>query len=196
MSLKEAVTPLVFRYTPNFSSFYAFKIEDANTKDVLASLQDPWNTFFPGNPLDYFYLDQFFNRQYESDRQFGQIFAIFTMLAIFIACLGLFGLASFLTIQRTKEIGIRKVLGSTVPNIVILLSREFLLLVIIANFIAWPLAWWLMNNWLLGFPYRIEMSPILFVGAGLGVLLIAFLSVGFQTIKAAMVNPAKTLKYE
>lgn len=196
MSLKEAVTPLVFRYTPNFSNFYAFKIEGADAKDVLASLQGPWNSFFPGNPLDYFYLDQFFNRQYESDKQFGRIFAIFTMLAIFIACLGLFGLASFLTIQRTKEIGIRKVLGSTVPNIVILLSREFLLLVIIANFIAWPLAWWLMSNWLQGFPYRIEINPILFVGAGLGVLLIAFLSVGFQTLKAAMINPAKTLKYE
>ncbi len=196
MSLKEAVSPLVFLYTPQFSSFYAFKIENANYQDLLSSLEGPWNTFFPGNPMDYFFLDQFFNRQYESERQFGQVFGIFTVLAIFVACLGLFGLASFMTIQRTKEIGIRKVLGSTVPNIVILLSRGFLLLVVIANIIAWPLAWWIMETWLQGFPYRIEISPFLFVGAGLGVLVIAFLSVGFQTLKAAMINPAQTLKYE
>ncbi|MEQ9593635.1 MAG: ABC transporter permease, partial [Cyclobacteriaceae bacterium] len=196
MSLKEAMTPLVFRYTPEFSSFYAFKIGVANERDVLAGLEEPWKTYFPGNPLDYFFLDEFFNKQYESDRQFGQVFGIFTILAIFIACLGLFGLASFLTIQRTKEIGIRKVLGSNVPNIVILLSREFLFLVLIANIIAWPLAWWLMNSWLQGFPYRIEINLILFVAAAVGVLLVAFLSVGFQTLKAALINPAQTLKYE
>ncbi|MEQ8424950.1 MAG: FtsX-like permease family protein, partial [Cyclobacteriaceae bacterium] len=196
MSLKEAVTPLVFRYTPNFSSFYAFKIESANYKELLSSLEGPWNAFFPGNPLDYFFLDQFFNRQYESDRQFGQVFGIFTVLAIFVACLGLFGLASFMTIQRTKEIGIRKVLGSTVPNIVLLLSKGFIQLVLIANLIAWPLAWWIMNMWLQGFPYRIEVNPLLFVAAGAGVIVIAFLSVGFQTLKAAMINPAQTLKYE
>ena len=196
MSLKEAVTPLVFRYTPAFSRFYAFKINNNNYKDILSSIEGPWNTFFPGNPMDYFFLDQFFNRQYESERQFGQVFGIFTLLAIFVACLGLFGLASFMTIQRTKEIGIRKVLGSTVPNIVLLLSRGFIYLVLIANLIAWPLAWWIMDTWLQGFPYRIDINPLLFVGAGVGVLLIAFLSVGFQTLKAAMVNPAKTLKYE
>ncbi len=196
MSLKEAVTPLAFRYTPQFSSFYAFKVNNDNYRHMLSSLEGPWKTFFPGNPMDYFFLDHFFNRQYESDRQFGQVFGIFTLLAIFVACLGLFGLASFMTIQRTKEIGIRKVLGSTVTSIVILLSRGFLFLVIVANFIAWPLAWWLMNIWLQGFPYRIEINPLLFIGAGMGVILIAFLSVGFQTLKAALVNPAKTLKYE
>ncbi|HNP95521.1 MAG TPA: ABC transporter permease [Cyclobacteriaceae bacterium] len=196
MSLKEAMTPLVFRYTPEFSSFYAFKIGDANAQDVLAGLEEPWKTYFPGNPLDYFFLDEFFNKQYESDRQFGQVFGVFTVLAIFIACLGLFGLASFLTIQRTKEIGIRKVLGSSVPNIVVLLSREFLLLVLIANVIAWPVAWWLMNTWLEGFPYRIEINLVLFVVAAVGVLVVAFLSVGFQTLKAALINPAQTLKYE
>jgi len=196
MSLKEAVIPLVFRYTPEFSSFYAFKLDGGNARDVLASLEQPWNTFFPGNPLDYFFLDQFFNRQYESEQRFGQVFGVFTILAIFIACLGLFGLASFLTIQRTKEIGIRKVLGSSVSGIVLLLSREFLVLVVIANIFAWPIAWWLMNRWLIEFPYRVDIGIFVFAISGIGVVVVAFLSVGFQTLKAALINPAKTLKYE
>jgi putative ABC transport system permease protein len=196
MSLKESVAPLVFRYTPNFASFYAIKIESKDYQRILASLEEPWKTYFPGNPMDYFFLDKFFNRQYESDRQFGQVFGIFTALAIFIACLGLFGLASFMTIQRTKEIGIRKALGSTSANIILLLSKGFIQLVLVANLIAWPLAWWTMNSWLQSFPYRITINPALFVVAGLGVVIIAFLSVGFQTFKAARVNPANTLKYE
>lgn len=196
MSLKESVTPLVFRYTPRGSSFISLKIENENYKDVLAGLAGPWKTFFPGNPVDYFFLDQFFNRQYESDRQFGAVFSLFTGLAIFIACLGLFGLASFMTVQRTKEIGIRKALGSTSSSIILLLSKGFIQLVLIANLIAWPLAWWVMNDWLKAFPYRIDINPLLFVVAGLVVVLIAFISVGFQTFKAARVNPAQTLKYE
>lgn len=196
MSLKEAVVPLVFRYTPTFARFFCFKVESDNYADILAAVEEPWNRFFPGNPIDYFYLDQFFNRQYEADRQFGSIFSLFTALAIFIACLGLFGLASFLTTQRTKEIGIRKVLGSSVSNIVMLLSRGFIQLVLVATLIAWPLAWYAMDYWLQGFPYRIQLNPLWFVIAGVGVVLIAFLSVGFQTLRAALVNPAKTLKYE
>jgi putative ABC transport system permease protein len=196
MSLKESVVPLVFWYTPTFARFFAIKTGNANHQQVLSAIEEPWNQFFPGNPIDYFYLDQFFNRQYESDRQFGNIFTLFTGLAIFIACLGLFGLASFLTTQRTKEIGIRKVLGSSVGNIVLLLSRGFIQLVLIANLIAWPLAWYAMDNWLQGFPYRISLNPVWFIIAGAGVVLIAFLSVGFQTLKAALLNPAKTLKYE
>src|SRR5260221_552049 len=196
MSLKEVVAPLVFRYTPNFASFYAFKIEGKDYQRILASLDEPWKTYFPGNPMDYFFLDKFFNRQYESDRQFGQVFSIFTGLAIFIACLGLFGLASFMTIQRTKEIGIRKALGSTSTKIILLLSKGFIQLVLVANLIAWPLAWWIMNSWLQSFPYHININPVLFIVAGLGVVAIAFLSVGFQTFKAALINPAETLKYE
>ncbi len=196
MSLKEAVVPLVFRYTPDFANFYAIKLDHENANAVLSALEGPWNRFFPGNPIDYFYLDQFFNRQYESDKQFGTIFLIFTILAIFIACLGLFGLASFLATQRTKEIGIRKVLGSSTSNIVLLLSRGFIQLVLVAILIAWPLAWYAMENWLQGFPYRIGLNPLWFILAGFGVVAIAFLSVGFQTLKAALLNPAKTLKYE
>jgi putative ABC transport system permease protein len=195
MSLKTVVSPLVFRYLQG-DAFFSFKIESANTSNLISALEDPWKTFFPGNPIDYFYLDQFFNKQYESDIQFGRVFSLFTMLAIFIACLGLFGLASFMTIQRTKEIGIRKVLGSTSSSIVLLLSKGFIQLVLIANMIAWPLAWWIMNTWLQSFPYHININPLLFVVAGIGVVVIAFVSVGFQTFKAARVNPAQTLKYE
>ncbi len=196
MSLKEAITPLVFRYTPTFTSFFSVKIESKNYQEILGSVDQLWKSYFPGNPMDYFFLDKFFNRQYESDQQFGRVFSLFTGLAIFIACLGLFGLASFMTIQRTKEIGIRKALGSTSSNIVLLLSKGFVQLVLVANLIAWPLAWWIMRLWLQSFPYHININPALFIVAGLGVVAIAFISVGFQTIKAARINPANTLKYE
>ncbi|HTE31317.1 MAG TPA: ABC transporter permease [Chryseolinea sp.] len=196
MSLKEQVTPLVYRYTPQFASFLSFKVESKNYQQILSSLEQLWNIHFPGNPMDYFFLDKFFNRQYESDKRFGELFSMFTLLAIFVACLGLFGLASFMTTQRTKEIGIRKALGSTSSQVVLLLSRGFVQLVVVSNMIAWPLAWFLMSQWLEEFPYRISINPFLFLLVGLGVVLIAFLSVGFQTLKAAAVNPASTLRSE
>ncbi|MGC4022779.1 MAG: hypothetical protein QM734_12945 [Cyclobacteriaceae bacterium] len=195
MSLKTNVVPIAF-LSFNTSTFYSFKIEGSRHQEILAAVEGPWRTFFPGNPIDYFFLDQFFNRQYKSDAQFANVFTVFTGLAIFVACLGLFGLASFMTLQRTKEIGVRKVLGSTVSGIVVLLSKEFIQLVLIANLIAWPLAWWMMSSWLKSFPYRVDIDPVLFVVAGISVVLIAFLSVSYQTLKAARVNPAKTLKYE
>ena len=196
MSLKEQVTPLVYRYTPTFASFISFKIETENYQNVLTQVEQVWNKQFPGNPMDYFFLDQFFNRQYDSDKRFGRIFSMFTGLAIFVACMGLFGLASFMTIQRTKEIGIRKALGSTSSEVVLLLSKGFIVLVLLANIIAWPIAWLIMNRWLQNFPYRISINPLLFVLAGLAVVVIAFLSVGFQTLKASKVNPANTLRSE
>jgi putative ABC transport system permease protein len=196
MSLKEQVTPLVYRYTPSFAQFLSFKMENENYQQVLSQVEQAWNTHFPGNPMDYFFLDQFFNRQYESDKRFGEIFTMFTALAIFVACMGLFGLASFMTIQRTKEIGIRKALGSSSTDVILLLSKGFIQLVLIANLIAWPVAWYLMHNWLQTFPYRIDINPLLFVFAGLGVVIIAFLSVGFQTVRAAGINPAIALKNE
>ena len=195
MSLKNKVAPLVFRLTTS-TGFYTLKVEMENYKEVLGALEGPWKTFFPGNPFDYFFLDQFFNKQYEKDDRFGQVFTLFTALAIFIASLGLFGLASFMALQRTKEIGIRKVLGSTVPGIVILLSRSFLQPVILANLVAWPLAWWVMERWLQTFPYRIAISPFIFLLAGGVVTLIAFVSVSSQTFKAALTKPAEALKYE
>ncbi|MEJ1240631.1 ABC transporter permease [Chryseolinea sp. T2] len=196
MSLKEAVVPLVFRFSGGYGNFIAIKIDRENYRDVLTAVETPWNTIFPNNPLDYFVLDQFFNKQYESDRQFGQIFTLFTLLAIFIACLGLFGLSSYMTTQRTKEIGIRKVLGSSVGQVVFLLSKGFLNLVAIAVLIASPIAWIAMERWLTGFPYHVDMSVAVVIIAALLVMIIAFFSVGLQTLRAARVNPAQTLKYE
>lgn len=195
MSLKNNLTPIAFALF-NASSFYSLKIDGDQYKKVLEQIEEPWKLSFPGNPIDYFFLDQFFNRQYKSDIQFANVFTIFTGLAIFVACMGLFGLASFMAMQRTKEIGVRKVLGSSVSQIVILLSKGFIQLVLFANVIAWPLAWWLMNNWLKSFPYRIEIDLVLFAAAGVVVIVIAFLSVSIQTLKSARANPAETLKYE
>lgn len=196
MSLKEAVVPLVFRFIDGAGQFIAIKMENENYQRVLDAVQEPWNSIFPNTPIDYFVLDQFFNRQYESDRQFGQIFTLFTFLAIFIACLGLFGLSSFMTTQRTKEIGVRKVLGSSVSQVVFLLSKGFLGLVALSILIASPLAWLAMERWLTGFPYHIDMNVLMIVVAAVSVMLIALVSVGWQTLRAARVNPAQTLKYE
>lgn len=195
MSLKAKVIPVAFRFRPS-GGYISIKLETENHKKVLEDIQRPWESAFAGNPIDHFFLDQFFNRQYDRDDRFGKVFTLFTFLAIFIASLGLLGLASFMTTQRTKEIGIRKVLGSSVNGIVLLLSKGFIQLVLIANVIAWPLAWWLMTMWLESFPYRINLNPILFLFAGFVVVVIAFLSVSFQTLKAARINPARTLKYE
>jgi putative ABC transport system permease protein len=151
---------------------------------------------FAGNPFDYFFLDTFFNRQYKNDQQFGQVFGFFALLAIFVASLGLFGLASFTAAQRTKEIGIRKVLGSTVPNIFVLLSKDFLKLVMAANVIAIPLVWILMREWLNTFAFRIEIAGWVFALAAIITTCIALLTVTYQSAKAAVANPVDSLRYE
>ena len=195
MSLKSEIIPLVIR-VGNVASFFSIKMETNNYKNVVEAMERPWKTFFPENPIDYFFLDQFYNRQYERDDRFGQVFSIFTALAIFIASLGLLGLASFMALQRTREIGIRKVLGSSVSGIIILLSKGFMKPVIVAIIIACPLGWWLMEKWLQSFPYRTNIQLWVFAVSGLLVMLIAFLSVASQTLKAALTKPAETLKYE
>jgi putative ABC transport system permease protein len=195
MSLKATVAPLVFKLSTS-NSFFSFKISADNYDNVIEQIEEQWAVFFPSNPFDYFMLDQFFNKQYDSDRRFSNVFSIFSFLAIFVACLGLFGLASFMTVQRTKEIGIRKALGSSVNNIVSLLSSGFARLVLIANIFALPLAWWLMNQWLESFPYHINVSIVVLALSGLLVVIIALISVSFETIKAAKVSPANTLRYE
>ncbi len=151
---------------------------------------------FPGNPFEYNFLDEFFDRQYKADIQTEQIFGLFTFLSIFISCLGLIGLSSLMTIQRTKEIGVRKVLGASIQSLLVLLSKEFLKWVIIANVIALPIAYYLMNKWLQDFAYRINISWWVFVLSGGIALVIALATVSFQAIKAATANPVKSLRYE
>jgi len=194
--LKNDFRPTAFHLTPDSHAYYSLKIETSDLPQTLAYAREKYSEFFPGNPFDYFFLDTFFNRQYKADRQFGQVFGFFALLAIFVASLGLFGLASFTASQRTKEIGIRKVLGSTVPNIFLLLSRDFLKLVLIANIIAIPLVWMVMNNWLDSFAFRIQIGVWIFVVSAAITTFIALTTISYQSISAAIANPVKSLRYE
>lgn len=196
MSLKTSIIPLVCRLIPDAGSYLSIKLETDNYKKAMESIEVPWKAIFPGNPIDYFFLDQFYNRQYVKDDRFSAVFSIFTVLAIFIASLGLLGLASFMAAQRTREIGIRKVMGSSASGIVVLLSKGFMQPVILSMILACPLGWWIMNRWLESFPYRTTIDLWAFVASGALVLVIAFVSVSSQTLKAALTKPAETLKYE
>lgn len=162
----------------------------------LQHIEKVWKEFLPHRPFEYSFLSQQYSQLYSAEQQQGQLFTIFAGLAILIACLGLFGLATFNTLQRVKEIGIRKVLGASVLNIVQLLSREIIILVVIANIIAWPIAWYFMNKWLDTFAYKIGLNIWLYMLAAFAAILIALVTVSSQTIKAAMSNPANTLRYE
>ena len=150
----------------------------------------------PAQTFDYFFLDEAFDKQYREDEKLGIILSNFSALAILIACLGLFGLASFTVEKRTKEIGIRKALGASVISIILLLLKEFTKLILLANVIAWPIAYFTMNRWLQNYAYRIEIGISAFVLAGSIVVLIASLTVGYQAIKAARANPVDALRYE
>ncbi len=197
-SLKETYTPLIFLISENAGAIthYALKVNSANMGETIARIEITYKNLFPGSPFEYFFLDEFFNRQYQTDQQFGQVFSLFTGLAILVACLGLFGLCLFTTTQRTKEIGIRKVLGASVIHIVSLLSKDFLKLVLLANVLAWPLAYWGMHYWLQNFSFRIPVSAGLFVLPALLVLATALFTISFQAIKAAVTNPVDSLRSE
>lgn len=195
--LKQDFRPTAFVLTKNARSYFCIKVNHSNLGQTMAFLKEQYAAVFPSNPFDYFFLETFFNRQYKNERQFGSVFGFFAGLAIFVACLGLFGLASFTAVQRTKEIGIRKVLGSTVPNIFLLLSRDFLKLVLIANIIAIPLIYLLMDRWWLSeFTFRISIGPMVFVIGAVVTSMIALITVSYQSISAAMTNPVKSLRYE
>ena len=163
---------------------------------TLEFIENKVKEFAPSYPYEYSFLNERIDRMYRSEQQLGKIFNYFTIMAIFLACLGLFGMASFLVEQKTKEIGIRKVLGASIPGITILLSKKFTVWVIISNIVAWPVAWYAMNLWLQNFSYKINLSWWIFVLAGIIAFLIALFTVSFQTIKAANKNPVDTLRYE
>jgi putative ABC transport system permease protein len=195
-SLREAYEPLILRLIPDVNGSISLKTSAANAGQTINSVKAEWNKFFPGNTFDYFFLDDHFDAQYKADRRFGTVFGIFTSLAILVACLGLFGLASFTTLQRTKEIGIRKVLGASVGNILNLLYREFALLLVIAFVITVPLAWISSAKWLQNYTFRINMHGLYFLLPFLVIVSIAFITVSFQSIKAALAKPAKSLRTE
>ena len=165
-------------------------------KATVAGVEKTWNRFFPNDPFSYYFLDDLFNQQYKADQQFGVVFTLFAFLAILIACFGLLGLSAYNILQRTKEVGIRKVLGASTQNVMFILSKDFLILVAISCLIAFPFSWWKMHNWLQDYSYRITISWWIFLVAGVLAILIALLTVSFQAIKAALANPIKALRAE
>jgi putative ABC transport system permease protein len=196
LSLKKPLDPSFFTYSSYDGEYYSVRINTNNLSRTLKHVEHSWTSAFPGNPFEYFFLDDYFNKQYENEKRFEKLFMVFAILAIIIGCVGLFGLSAYTASQRIKEIGIRKVLGASVPDITKMLSKDFLKLVLIAIVVASPLAWWVMNKWLQDFAYRIHISWWVFAAAGMAALVIAMLTVSFQAIRAAVANPVKSLRTE
>jgi putative ABC transport system permease protein len=193
-SMHLPIAPLLLRVSTGWASFISIKIQRGKEQECIAMIERSLKTHSPPWPFEYQFLDEEFNRLYRSEQKLGEIFGVFTFVSIMIASLGLFGLAAFMTGQRTKEIGIRKVLGASAQQIVMLLSKDFLLLVTIAFILAVPVGWFGMNIWLEDFAYRINMEWWTFALAGLIALVIAKLTISYQSIKASVMNPVDSLK--
>lgn len=195
-SLQYEVEPLVLAIHPPWFSYLTLKVSAADMPATIALVHEQWRRFFPQNPFEYFFLDDDFDRQYRADERMATVILVFTCLAIGVACLGLFGLAAFVTVQRTKEIGVRKTLGATIGSIVLLLTRDFLLLVAIAAVIATPIIYLVLSRWLENFAYRVELDAGVFFISAILAGMIALFTVSFHAIKAARANPANSLRYE
>ena len=194
-SLHEPIVPVVFHGEKSFNRISVL-ISESEMKEALDHMEKVWNQFVVERPFDYNFLATRYNWYYKSEQSQNELFIIFAVLAIFIASMGLFGLATFNTLQRRKEVSIRKVLGAPIGSIVQLLSKEILILVLLANIVAWPIAWYFMTGWLGGFAYHIEMTVITYLAAGSLTVIISLITIGSQTLKAALVNPATILKNE
>ena len=194
-SLRENVGPLCFQYGKSDWAV-AFKVSLTNVQQLVSSIEAKWKSMAPGQPFVYNFMDDWFNDMYRVEQRTGELGFTFAIIAILIACLGLFGLAAFMAEQRTKEVGVRKVLGASVSSITTMLSKDFVKLVLLASAIAFPIAWWVMNKWLEDFAYRINIGWWVFAAAGVIALLIALLTVSSQAIKAALMNPVKSLRTE
>ena len=196
MSAKSEVPPIIFPLQTNSNSCFTLKLKTDNYRQAFQDAEETYARFFPGNPFDYFFLDDFFNRQYDNEQEFSRVFTLFAGFAIIVACLGLFGLSSFSAIQRTKEIGIRKAIGADVSNIIFILTKEFVQLVLVAIVIAWPIIYLIMDAWLNNFATRIELGISVFLTSGLVVVLVAIVTVGYKTLITAKSDPVKALRYE
>jgi putative ABC transport system permease protein len=195
-SLHTAIRPFVFRMYKPWHQFAFIRIDGTQTQEALAGIEEAYKIYSPGIPFDCIFLDEVFNQQYTSEQQLGELFNGFSLLSVVIACLGLFGLASYATEQKTKEIGIRKVLGASIPGIVSMTVREFLKWILIANLFAWPVAYFVMYKWLQNFAYKVSIGPLIFVlSAGL-TLIVAVLTVSYHSLKAALADPVDSLRYE
>jgi len=195
-SLREPIKPLVMFLRADWSFYASVRLGEGDIAQTLAFLKEKWARYNPGVPFEHHFLNERYDRLYKSESNQAYLLSFFSLLAIFVACLGLFGLVSFAVEQRLKEIGIRKVLGATVQSLLILLSKDFIQLVILANLIAWPVAYWAMNHWLQNFAYRIELSFLAFALGGLLGLTIACITISTQAIRAALANPVDVLRNE
>jgi putative ABC transport system permease protein len=197
-SLKEVYDGHLYRLIPGIVDYYSLKLDGnkTNYEETISAVKAIWDKTFPENPFEYFFLDDYFQKQYEADKNFGKTFALFAILAIAIACLGLLGLASFVTTQRTKEIGIRKILGATVPNILYKLTSGFIKPIVISLIIAIPLTYYLLSQWLQNYAFRISINAWFFIIPALLIILVAIVTVTTQTMKAASLNPVKNLRTE
>lgn len=178
------------------SNFILIKLDKNGIAESLKIIKNVWDQHVSNVPFSFNFLDDMINLQYQNDRKWGKIIGYSSSVAVFLACMGLFGLISLSLTKRVKEIGIRKVLGASVPGIVVILIREFTMLVLLANIFAWPLAYWAMNKWLQNFAYQVNISLWVFFLAGSLILIIALFTVSFQSVKSALANPAECLKYE
>lgn len=195
-SLRQSLAPLVMATNSTMYRQASIKIPTSGMSSVMQSIQKLWQKTFPNNVYEYHFLDEKIAGFYKQENQLSQLYKIFAAIAIFLSCLGLYGLASFMAVQRIKEVGIRKVLGATSGNIVYLFSKEFIILIAIAFSIATPIAWYFMNQWLQDYPYRIQFSWWIFAVGGLASILIALITISFQAIKASIANPVKSLRTE
>jgi putative ABC transport system permease protein len=198
-SLKEAYEPHIYRLMPTGRGVrgqFAVKLDARNTGDTIDKIRSTYTGFFPGNPFDYFFLDEYYDQQYKAEVLFGRVFQLFSTLSVLITALGLFGLASFHVVQRTREIGIRKVLGASISGIVMLLSKEYVKWILLSTLIAWPVGWYAMHKWLQNFAFHTNPGVIAFAISLALTLGVALLTVAFQVIRAAMANPVEALRYE
>jgi putative ABC transport system permease protein len=194
-SLRQQVGPLCFRLERS-SGTVSFRINTKEVDGIVSNLEKQWKSMAPGMPFSYRFLDDSFDQMYRAEQRMGKLALIFSTLAILVACMGLFGLATFAAEQRTKEIGIRKVLGASVQGIVEMLSLDFVKLILLAAVIALPLSWWLMQKWLMSFAFRVSIQWWVLPLAAFIALVIALGTVSYQAIKAALMNPVKSLKTE
>jgi len=196
LGLQKNIDPQIILLRPNTRNFYSVKISAANMPSIIHSIEKLWTRYFPNDPFDYFFLDDYYNSQYKASMLFGNVFGIFAILAVIIACFGLSGLSAYDILQRTKEIGIRKTLGASIAQLLLLLSKGFMKLVLLACTIAIPTCWLIMDNWLSYYAYRTAISPWIFLGAGFLAIVIAFATISLQAIKAASANPVVALRSE
>lgn len=196
LGLQQRIGPMVMDYSPERGYLYAIRFKAADTRHLITTVQELWKKTFPGYDFNYFFLDQDFEKQYQAEQRLANVFTLFAAITIIIAAIGLVGLVSFMVVAKTKEIGVRKVLGAGVFNITRLLSKEFVVLVVVANVLAVPLAWYFANQWLNKFAYRTSLNPLLFVWTTLIAITITLIAVGYQTIRAASADPVKSLRYE